>query len=479
MTPPNDGRAACAPHGGTLSDASLSAQSIYAALGDEWSSVPELTQLTKYKPGTVRRFMPELVGAGVLAVRKQLTQSGRGRPTLQYKKRPEPWAYLFTVSLDLSDGTQLQRVIRAAPNTTFRQLSQLLRACIGYDDDHLDEFLVPDHYWVPIGMAFDLLEEINEWGGEAPAPQFILQNASIAHVFDAVGDWALWHYDFGPDRYHRIALADIVPAQNNEPYLVSASQRCPNDGDPPTVDRQLPFLPEQPPLTDKELTELREATTNVATSKRFQDEPVLDVEAWYDDGPVSTDPSAIALWETFGVGANRTALEFTALYPKDQMDAFLENMLRFFRFASGKEAAITIIVDPVGTISIHGLEYANFVPRFHMIYTYSLLAIAEGLLQSSAPFSPQRLLNLRLTYRPANDNLRGGSDLAERTFRRWLMRATGQHAEVARRAWEHARNRSSTDPDAPPFDPATVLTAVRPSGPMSTPPSSYGRNSAS
>ena len=149
------------------------------------------------------------------------------------KKRKQKHAYQMMVMLEGSEP-KIWRQISVPGNMTLADLDRIIQAAMGWEDEHMHAFAVPQknerYYSVPASRRFEKPDAVN-WGEPAHnEARFKLQD-----VMAAPKDKLLYLYDFGDDWEHVITLKAVVDTELALPSLLKAQQGCPPEdcGGPP------------------------------------------------------------------------------------------------------------------------------------------------------------------------------------------------------------------------------------------------------
>jgi Plasmid pRiA4b ORF-3-like protein len=140
-----------------------------------------------------------------------------------------PTAYQLRIQLcDLKPA--IYRDVLVDPSITLRKLHKVIQTAMGWEDEHLYGFALPqgrERYWrVPMNRKFEPPTE-GGFGFGFAEPANNDAKYSVGEVLRAPKDKLLYMYDFGDDWEHTITLTAIGEANEALPHLMKAANGCP------------------------------------------------------------------------------------------------------------------------------------------------------------------------------------------------------------------------------------------------------------
>ena len=119
------------------------------------------------------------------------------------------------------------REVLVSPDTTLRALHAVIHAAMGWDDDHLYAFALPDgnknFYALDKSRLYEPPLDADPW--DIPGNNDAA--TTIADLLHAPKDRLLYMYDFGDSWEHVITLKEQVQTELPLPTLLAAQHACP------------------------------------------------------------------------------------------------------------------------------------------------------------------------------------------------------------------------------------------------------------
>lgn len=116
------------------------------------------------------------------------------------------------------------RKLRILPNINFEDLHDILQTAMGWDDDHLHQFIVgqSNGNWIYIKTREDI-----EMSGFDEAKNE--KKVTVEQFLKNPKDKLIYEYDFGDSWEHEVVLENIVESKEElpVPFLISAKGACP------------------------------------------------------------------------------------------------------------------------------------------------------------------------------------------------------------------------------------------------------------